>query len=199
VGIPFGIWALGVLNRRETSLIAEQAKLLREKEEIAARSALRDQESVWHDLGVIIGYFLRDATVRFVLGGVLAIVYLLCLLMFFSFQGQRTLVDGVSVLTFSAGQPTPWLTIKASETGHNVSVQFFCWANFFALVGVGALQLARKIEQLQHGKAHSMAWHYVIWSLLLAMILGLGMFNLVTGSQHRGAPKLSQRTSIDTA
>lgn len=178
VGFPFGLWAWGVLSRRETNEAVEEEKRLREKQALAQRMSLRDQESVWHDLGVIAGHFLRDPTTRWIIGAVASLIYLACLIMFFSFSGERVTLGGVEVQRFSAGQPSPWMTVEASIRGHRWSINWICWANVFALIGVGALQIARQMERLQTGKMHSMVWHYVVWTLMLVMVFGIGASNL---------------------
>ncbi len=178
IGIPFGLWAWGVLNRREATLVAEEEERWREKKELTRRQSLRDQESVWHDLGVIVGYFLRNQTTRWIIGATASLVYLMCLIMFFSFHGERVTLDDVPVQRYSAGQPGPWLFVEASSRGHRMSVQLICWANLIALIGILALQVARQIEKLRTGKMHSMVWHYVTWCLMMAVVVGLGMSNL---------------------
>jgi hypothetical protein len=178
VGIPFGLWAWGLLSRRDTNLVVEEEKRLREKEVQAQRLSLRDQESMWYDLGAIAGHFLRDATTRWIIGAAASLVYLICLVMFFSFHGERVSLGDVLVNRFSAGQPSPWLTVEASVRGHRWSINWICWANVFALLGVGALQIARQIEKLQTGKMHAMAWHYAMWGVMFAVVLTLGLSNL---------------------
>lgn len=178
VGIPFGFWAWGVLSRREANLVVEEERRTREKEELAQRMSLRDQESMWHDLGVIVGYFLRNPTTQWMVGGAATLVYLICLILFFSFHGERITQDNVLVQKFSAGQPSPWFLVEASERGHRWSIQFISWANVVALIGIGALQVTRQIERLQTGKMHSMMWHYVIWSIMLMIVFTLGISTL---------------------
>ena len=78
--------------------------------------------------------------------------------------------------------------VEASERGHKMSVNLICWANLFALIGIGALQIARQMEQRQTGKMHSMVWHYAIWLAMLVVVLGLGASNLFLANPHR--PKI---------
>lgn len=195
-GVPLGLWAWRVLNRREATLVAEEERKLREKEELAQRMSLRDQESVWHDLGVIVGFFLRDATTRRIISAAATVVYLICLIMFFSFHGERVSLDNVLVQRFSAGQPSPWLMVEASVRGHRWSIHWISWSILIALMGVGALQVTRQIEKLQTGKMHSMAWHYVIWSLMLTVVFGLGMSNLFVPlpTLQTKSPRVDQAT-----
>ena len=139
VGIPFGIWAMSILNRREASPLVEEEKRLQVKQEFAAKSGLRDQESIWHDLGVIVGYFLRDNTIRILLGGAVMLLYVLCLIMFFSFHGGSSTVDGVTNNTFEAGQPSPWYVVKNGPKGHSSVLVLNSWSVLFAIVGVLSL------------------------------------------------------------
>jgi predicted Ser/Thr protein kinase len=180
VGLPFGFWALSILNRRETTLIVEEEKQLRDKAEITARSALADQESIWHDLGVIVGYFLRDKTVQTFLGGAAMLAYVLCLVMFFSFQGGSILADGVTTYTFEVGQPSPWYVVKTAPTGQSSVVVFNSWSVLVAILGIICLLAARKLEELRYGKVHAMAWHYAVWGALVIIVFVAGTMTLVS-------------------
>lgn len=189
LGIPLGLWAWSVLACREATLVAEQEKQISEKHFTIERAKLQDQKSMWYDLGYIAGYYLRDNTVRWIFGGLASLVYLGCLIMFFSFHGERVLLGDVLTQRFSAGQPSPWFMVEASARGNHWSIQLLSWANVMALVGVGALQIARQIERLQTGKMHSMTWHYAMWGFMFVIVMGLGMSNIVITPPRMDSPR----------
>ncbi|WP_254514029.1 serine/threonine-protein kinase [Anatilimnocola floriformis] len=178
--IGFVVW---LQNRKAAPpvdrVIEEEKRLRAEQDRVhAQRMSLRDQESVWYDLGVIVAYFLRSKTVCWIIGALASLVYLGCLITYFNFHGQRLMQGGQLVQRFSAGQPTPWLTVEASATGYHAAFHFFCWAHAVALTGFAALQVARQMERLQTGKMHSMVWHYVLWIVVLFLVVVLGLSHL---------------------
>lgn len=189
LGIPLGLWAWSVLTRREATLVAEEEKRLQEKETLAARARLQDQTSMWYDLGYIAGHFLRDPSTRWIVGGLASLVYLICLVMFFSFHGERVLLGEIPTQRFSAGQPSPWFSVEVTPFRSHSGIHFLSWSTVVAVVGIGALQLARQVERLQTGKMHAMAWHYAIWVVMLVVVLGLGMLNVVNRPSQVTPPK----------
>jgi hypothetical protein len=57
-----------------------------------------------------------------------------------------------------------------------------------AIIGVLALMLARKMEELRYGKVHSMIWHYVIWAALAGVVVFFGGMTLASSSLHASPP-----------
>jgi hypothetical protein len=182
IGFPFGLWALTVLGKRETTLIVEEEKRLREKQELAERAALPDQESMWHDLGAILGFFLRDNKVRMFVGGLATLGYVLCLIMVFSFHAGTTVMDGTTIYQFEVGQPSPWFVVSSSQMGQTMLIVWNSWPVALAIIGVLLLLLARKMEELRYGKVHSMIWHYVVWAALAGVVVFFGGMTLLSSS-----------------
>jgi hypothetical protein len=133
----------------------------------------------------------------------LAVIYGICLMMFFGFSGSW----GSWGKQIRVGSPTPWLTIESStgrepipakqdslaskpattqkiSLGWQWKIQFLSWSYVVALGGLVALALARHLEYVETGRAHSMVWHYAVWSLMLASIL---IFGMISGSLSQRA------------
>jgi hypothetical protein len=171
LGFPFGLWALYVLSRDESTIIVEEAQRLRAKQERAERDALPDQHSPWHDLGVIIGYFLRDKFVLWSVGGLCMLIYVACLLAFFSFHGSTEYENGVVKTHLDVGLPYPWLVVSKNAGGVRSDFIFASSSVVLGVIGVLALQVSRWLEQRRTGKVHSIAWHYAVWLILAILIV----------------------------
>jgi serine/threonine protein kinase len=171
LGFPFGLWALYVLSHDEATTIVDEAQRMRAKQERAERDGLRDQHSLWHDLGVIIGYFLRDKFVLWLAGGLAMFVYLACLLMFFSFRGSTEYENGIAKSHLAVGLPAPWLVVSKNANGVRSDFLFASSSVVLGAIGVLALQVSRWLEQRRTGKVHSIAWHYAVWLILTILIM----------------------------
>lgn len=210
VGLPIGFWAWGVLSRRETSLVVEQERKFQEKDFAVARARLQDEQSVWYDLGYIAGYFLRDKTVRWLAGSLASLVYLGCLIMFFSFSSGPVAGD-VPTQRFSVGALGEWFTVVATPSWNRVNFDCFNGSGIVAIVGIGALQIARQIERLQTGKMHSMFWHYLLWICLTLVVVGMGIpyrtvelprtvpLNRLPAEEHSTSQSTEERPNIEPA
>jgi len=119
----------------------------------------------------------------------LALVYLFGILCVISFQGSKEGTgDAVKVVT-RFGQPTPWMETLSHPLGFSWTINIFSWPWLIAIVGLCALAFSRHLEKIVYGKAHSMWWHYAMWSVMLAMMLFIGGTNHYLGGKR--PPKVS--------
>ncbi len=118
-------------------------------------------------------YVQWPSSVRMGVQIVLALIYAFGLICFFSFSGSRSFNDQVTKSVITVGQPGPWLESNVSDNGFRTSFNLFSSSVLIAIVAVIVLQVARRLEQAEKGKAHSMLWHYAIWSIMLSVIVGI--------------------------
>jgi predicted Ser/Thr protein kinase len=130
---------------------------------------------------------LASAAGRWLAKAVATIVYVACLIFFFSFQGAQTASpEGEGkVTTMSVGQPSPWMELRATSSSHRLSFHILSWSVLIAAVGVGALALYRHLESLERGQAHSMWWHYGAWTLMFLVVFGLAASSLIAAYHPR--------------
>lgn len=107
--------------------------------------------------------------------GVLAVVYLLSFVMFISWTVSSTGTQH----KFHIGAPSPWFVDEVNATGAEFGIRLFSWAYVVAAIGLAALALSRRFERIDHGRVHSMRWHYGAWIVTLALIFGLGVVSRV--------------------
>lgn len=173
IGFPFGLWALYVLSQPEANAVAEEAERLRDKQARAEHGSPRDGHSLWYDLGAILAHFLRDKLTLRIVGGLAMLVYVACLLMFFSMRGGAEWIDGVPKSHYEVGYPSPWYVMVRNPSSHRAEFVLVSWSVLIGALGLLALAASRKLEELRTGKAHSLGWHYGIWGIAAAFILFL--------------------------
>lgn len=111
---------------------------------------------------------------------VLAVVYFGSLLMFFSYRDTSTTLPGdpsKAVHDFQVGGPTPWLVFRSEGIDFHFNIYFLTWSNLVAMVGLAALATIRKLEEIEKGKTHPLWWHGAVWTFLLFIALGIGIFS----------------------
>ncbi len=107
------------------------------------------------------------STVRLAGRAALFLVYLICLIFFFSFgTSDRTDATGRSH-RFSIGIPGPWFVHVTNPMGYSIGVQLFASSNLAAIGGFAALWISRMLKRLEGRKVLSMGWHYGLWLFLL--------------------------------
>ncbi len=167
-------------------------------------------ESFFYQLGSLIAVLRRKVWFTTTLQWLCALVYLLCLIMFFSFASSRETkpeMDGqvAGIYTkFTAGSPDPWMVMDYRPDGFQWSFKLLSTAYLFALLGLAALWLARWAEYHEKGKVHSMNWHYAIWGVMLLVVLLISVVSAPTYSgnesqrpspESRDTSQLPERTS----
>jgi hypothetical protein len=143
------------------------------------------QESLSYLLGWLVGWLLRERWFVAILQTVTGLIYMACLIAFFSFQSTNTPTSAGSVTRFHVGQPSAWLTLESSRSGQHVNFEFITLTPFVAMFGLASLAACRWLERQQSGKVHSMAWHYVTWVLFFAGASGFGLMIMADATQRR--------------
>lgn len=158
LGLPIGIWSLVVLSDGEV------------------RSAFRSRRS---DPGKLAEWWRTcPQGVRWTVHGVLAAIYLISLMMVFSFSGG----GGGDEHSFLLGQPEPWFRVEQSELAFTWFVRPG-WLLLAAAPGLAALWADRRLTQMEQRPADSWLWHGLIWSGFLAIPTTVGMFSAVLHAQ----------------
>ena len=173
----------------------ESDSLLRVEQtsDTAPSEAVVAQESLPYLLGWLVRWLLQERWFVAILQTASMLVYVVCLIAFFSFHSLNTQTPDGSLTKFEVGQPTAWLTLEASKSGQHVGFEFITMTHFVALIGLASFAVYRWLEQRRLGKPHSMNWHYFIWGMFLAGAVGFGMFTL--SSRHNYSPNSTTSVS----
>jgi len=113
---------------------------------------------------------------------VLALVYLICLTLFFAYTVSRSTVPDdptKSSHRFAIGQPSPWFEHHSGAGNFGSSINLLAWSNLAALIGLAALFMTRKLERIERGKVHSIWWHWGVWSFVLLLAIAVGVLSVV--------------------
>jgi serine/threonine protein kinase len=138
-------------------------------------SLRRNWEDSWRD----VPGFLRQAVHI-----ALALAYMFALLWVFSYRAGKENIDGGARTWMNVGQPNPWLTMESHPLGFEWKFHLFTWTLPIGIAALLLLGLARRLEAIEKGQAHSMWWHYAMWMVMLTVVIATGLVQ-----QHLGASR----------
>jgi serine/threonine protein kinase len=106
---------------------------------------------------------------------VLALAYMFGVIWVFSYSaGKENTAEGARTW-MKVGQPSPWMEMESHPLGFNWRFHILTWAVPIAIVSLLLLAAARRLEEIDKGRAHSMWWHYAMWIVMFSVVLVTGL------------------------